>query len=89
MTNASLGKDNYRISWLGSGDDNYTTYGNLAALDVLNAMFVIAPRYVAISLHTHEPVAQHRAVTLLMSRQRTIRGLIILPHRGVCHPELA
>ncbi|KZV61735.1 hypothetical protein PENSPDRAFT_658699 [Peniophora sp. CONT] len=42
--NASIGNDDYRYSWLG-GDSNaqYTTAGNIEALDVLNAAFVIGP----------------------------------------------
>ncbi|VDB94349.1 unnamed protein product [Peniophora sp. CBMAI 1063] len=34
---------NYKSSWLGDGSTDYTTEGNLAALDVLNAAVAITP----------------------------------------------
>ncbi|KZV61754.1 hypothetical protein PENSPDRAFT_693125 [Peniophora sp. CONT] len=41
--NAAIGNNEYKLTWLGNGTAEYTTPGNMAALDVLNAAFVIAP----------------------------------------------
>ncbi|KZV68212.1 hypothetical protein PENSPDRAFT_687481 [Peniophora sp. CONT] len=40
---ASIGNNDYKLSWIGNETAEYTTPGNLAALDMLNAMFAIAP----------------------------------------------
>ncbi|KZV61724.1 hypothetical protein PENSPDRAFT_693133 [Peniophora sp. CONT] len=44
VSNALIGDTNdYKVSWLGHGPANYSTVGNVDALDVLNAAFVITP----------------------------------------------
>ena len=49
MESASIGGNDYKLSWIGNATAEYTTPGNLAALDLLNAAYVIAPPCVSVS----------------------------------------
>ncbi|VDB86704.1 unnamed protein product [Peniophora sp. CBMAI 1063] len=43
IKSAAIGNNDYKLSWIGNDTAQYTTPANLAALDALNAAYVIAP----------------------------------------------